>query len=323
VVDVVVADLGDREVEVRLADGRTGVIPRADWDRAHLSASAGSQARAAVLHREDPRGRVAMSASWAAKSDAWHRIEEARDNKEVLSGPVAKEVKGGLVVDLGVRAFLPRSLVGDHSGELAELVGSVVHVTVNEIDRAKDRLVVSRRDALRKERRAAEKDEWAALEAGQRHNATVVAVEDYGAKVRIGQLRGLVHRSELSWSWFDHPSDVVDVGAEVEVVVLDVSRSKRRLGLSLRGVSPNPLEAVEVGDVCDAVVQRVVDYGAFARIEPTGAEGLVHVSELSEIPGQRADQLVVPGEPLRVKVLSVDAERNRLSLSALQANLLG
>ncbi len=327
VVVVTIVEVGDEEVVARLADGRTGVIQRADFDRASLSAEPGAEIRAAVLHREDARGRVHMSASWAAKADAWQRVEAAAEDNSILTGPVTKEVKGGLVVDLGLRAFLPRSHVGElppgsGGGDIASLVGSVVEVTVAEAQRDTDRLVVSRRDAMRRLRRAEEKQQWSRLEVGQRHGGEVVQLLDYGAKVRIGDIVGLVHRSELSWTWFDEPGDVVAVGDEVEVVVLEVSRSRRRLGLSLRAAAPNPIESVEVGTVCDATVERVVDYGAFARIEPSGAEGLVHVSELSEMPGQRADQLVVPGEQLRVKVLSVDTERNRIALSALQANLI-
>lgn len=323
---VTLAEIGDREVEARLADGRTGVIQRTDFDQAGLAVSAGGEIRAAVLHREDSRGRVHMSASWAAKSDAWHRVEEARQSHSILVGPVTKEVKGGLVVDLGLRGFLPRSHVGDlpaaASGGLSSLVGTEVEVTVAEVDRDKDRLVVSRRDAMRRTQRAEEKRQWSEMSAGQRHTGSVVAVLDYGAKVRIGDIVGLVHRSELSWAWFEEPGDVVSVGDDVEVLVLDVSRSRRRLGLSLKATASNPVESVEVGSVCDATIERVVDYGVFARIEPSGAEGLIHVSKLSEMPGQRADQLVVPGEMLRVKVLSVDAERNRISLSALQEDLI-
>ena len=324
--EVTLTEIGEREVQARLADGRTGIIQRTDFDQAGLSAGSGTPIRVAVLRREDSRGRIHLSASWAARFDAWNAVELAAQQRSVLSGKVTKEVKGGLVVDLGLRAFLPRSLVGDlpegSEGSPASLVGSEVEVTVTEVERAKDRLVVSRRDAQRRARRAAEKERWSALKPGQRHTGRVTAVLEYGAKVDIGGVVGLVHRSELSWTWFDEPGDVVAPGDELEVVVLDVSRSRRRLGLSRKAAMENPLQAVEVGAIHDATVDRVVEYGAFARLEPSGAEGLVHVSELSEIPGQRADQLVVPGERLTVKVLSVDPERNRIALSALQANLI-
>lgn len=309
---------GDREVEVRLADGRTGVIPRADFDSVSEPVH-GEVVRAAVLLRDEPRGRVPMSAAWAHKADAWHRIEAARDRGTTLGGRVTTSVKGGFVVDLGVRAFLPRSLVGADPAGGAALVGSDVEVIVDEADRATDRIVVSRIAAQRRARRAAEKAAWAGLQPGHRRRGTVAAVQDYGAKVDLHPLQGLVHRSELSWSHFDHPRDVVSVGDEVDVLVLDVSRSKRRIGLSIRLCSPHPLDAVEVGALVTATVQRVVDFGAFVRLEGSGAEGLLHVSEISPVPGQRADQLVVPGEQLQVKVLSVDKERNRMALSVLAA----
>jgi ribosomal protein S1 len=179
--------------------------------------------------------------------------------------------------------------------------------------------VVSRRDVQRREQRRLEKAAWSDIAVGQSRSGVVVAVEDYGAKVDLEPLRGLIHRSELTWGRMGHPSDVVAVGERVEVLVLEVSRSKRRIALSLRQTRTHPFEGLEPGGMHDAVVVKVLDYGVFVRLEGVGAEGLVHVSELSTIPGARADQLVVPGEQLRVRVLSVDRERNRLALSVLQA----
>jgi len=319
VVDVHLVAVGDREVEVRLADGRPGVVARADFDKAGLGTDrVGTSIRAATLTRDDPKGRVAMSAAWAVQSDAWHAAEQAKADHLTLTGRVVKQIKGGLLVDLGVRAFLPHSMIGEVAGGVEKLVGTDVEVLVHEIDRSGDRLVVSRRDVQRRERRAEEKAAWSAVSKGQRRSGRVVAVEDYGAKVDLDPLRGLVHRSELSWSHFDHPSEVVKVGDQVEVVVLDVNKSRRRIGLSLRQASAHPFDAIEVGQVCTGTVLRVVEYGAFVRIEG-GAEGLVHLSELSEMPASRADHLVAPGEEVRVKVLSFDRERNRMALSARQA----
>jgi ribosomal protein S1 len=320
VVDVTVDAVGDKEVAVRLADGRPGVVARADFDAAgHEPSDVGSVIRGAVLAREDPRDRVVLSASWARKADAWTAVEASRAGGGDLRGTVAAEVKGGLVVDVGVRAFMPRSLVGEVEGGPAALVGTEVAVAVVEADRARDRLVVSRREVQRRGRRDAEKEAWAGLAEGQRRTGRVVSVEDYGAKVALGPLQGLVHRSELSWGRIGHPSEVVAVGDEVEVLVLEVRRTKRRIGLSMRRVAPHPLDGVEVGSVHAGTVTTVVDYGCFVRLDGIGAEGLVHVSEISELPGARADQLVVPGEELTVKVLSVDRERNRLALSVTQA----
>ena len=359
------------EVEVRLADGRTGVVDRRDFPTAP---SVGESVPAAVLSRDDDRrGRVALSHRWARTELAWQRVERARAEHTPLSGRVVKEVKGGVVVDLGLRAFLPTSLIGDieveapvepepepvvepvadaepESALVAEpvvepvaeaeteseteppaadegtapvtvtvsdpsaLVGREVEVLVTEADRAKDRLVVSRRDLQRRRRRQEEKDRLSSVKVGSRVTGRVVSVADYGAVVDLGGLRGLVHRSELAWERFGAPADVVSVGEQVTVEVIDVNRSKKRVSLSLKRTRPDPYGGLEVGQILPATVTRVVDYGAFARLE-SGAEGLIHMSELSEVPGYRPDQLVVPGEELMVKVLNVDTAKHRIGLS--------
>ncbi len=364
VVDVEVTRVDEAEVEVRLADGRTGVVDRRDFAD---PPTVGSTVPAAVLSRDDDRrGRVALSHRWARTELAWQRVEKARSEHTALTGRVVREVKGGLVVDVGLRAFLPTSLigeveipvepaggtaagtatevVGDTGGESAtgdgggsvdgegrseaevtgpktvmiadpsRLVGREVEVLVTEADRDRDRLVVSRRDLLRRRRRHEEKERFGSLKPGTRVTGRVVSVADYGAVVDLGGVRGLVHRSELSWERFATPADVMTVGEEVEVEVLDVNRSKKRVSLSRRNVVPDPYAGVEPGQIIPAVITRVVDYGAFARLE-SGAEGLIHMSELSEVPGYRPDQLVVPGEAITVKVMDVDRKRHRVGLS--------
>lgn len=404
------------EVEVRLADGRTGVIDRRDFQS---PPAVGSTVPAAVLSRDDDRrGRVALSHRWARTELAWQRVEKAKAEHTPLSGRVVKEVKGGVVVDLGLRAFLPTSLIGEieiteetapteaapaepapaeaapaepapteaasaepaatetapaeHAAPAADaepaedpapsedttptddtkptddttptdvdgeteappaepsteaaapvkvrvadpsaLVGREIEVLVTEADRAKDRLVVSRRDLQRRQRRKDEKERWSSLEVGSKVKGRVVSVADYGAVVDLGGLRGLVHRSELSWQRFGEPADVVSVGDQVTVEVLDVNRSKKRVSLSLRRTSPDPYAGIEVGQIVPATITRVVEYGAFAKLE-SGAEGLIHMSELSDVPGYRPDQLVVPGEDVTVKVLNVDRTKHRIGLS--------
>ncbi len=323
IAQVTLVDLGPRQVLVRLADGRTGVIERGDFDDSHLGDVApGDHLAAAVLQREHPDGRVPMSAKWAALTLGWARALRALESREVITGTVEREVKGGFVVHVGIPAFMPRSLVGDHDGSPSALVGDEIEVVVKEADRDADRLVVSRRDARRRARRAAEREQFASLSVGDRHHGQVVEVRDVGAKVRIGDLVGLVHRSELSWNRVGHPREVVSVGDEVEVEVLEASRSKRRLALSLRRTRPHPFDSVSEGETYRAVIQRVLDFGAIAQLADSGAVGLIHRSELSEIPGQRPDQLVVPGEQIQVKVLSVDRSRDKMALSATQATYL-
>lgn len=320
VAQVTLVSVGEREVLVRLADGRTGVIDRADFDDAGLGEPAeGSDLAAAVLQREYPDGRVPMSAKWAARTLGWARVTRALETGEVLTGTVERSIKGGFVVKVGIPAFMPRSLVGDVGGKASELVGTDVEVVVKEVDRNADRVVVSRRDPQRRARRAAEREQYSELSPGQRHNGEVTEVLDVGAKVRIGALVGLVHRSELSWSRVGHPREVVAVGDAVEVEVLEVIRSKRRIALSIRRTMPHPFDSVTVGATYPAVIQRVLEYGAIAEIADTGAVGLIHRSELSVVPGLRPDQLVVPGEEIHVKVLSVDPIKDRMALSAVQA----
>lgn len=347
IVDVEVARVDGAEVEVRLADGRTGVIDRRDFASAP---SIGETVPAAVLSRDDDRrGRVALSHRWARTERAWKAVEQAKKDLTPLTGRVVKEVKGGVVVDVGLRAFLPTSLIGDvelvagsapaadpadgHDADEASiavegpgdatwvpikdpstLVGREIEVLVTEADRDRDRLVVSRRDLQRRQRRAEERERFASLQVGRRVTGRVVSVADYGAVIDLGGVRGLVHRSELSWGRIGSPGDVVSVGDEVTVEVLDLNRAKKRVGLSLRRTTPDPYAGIEVGQIVPVIVTRVVDYGAFARLE-SGAEGLIHMSELSDVPGYRPDQLVVPGEDLVAKVMDVDRDRHRIALS--------
>jgi small subunit ribosomal protein S1 len=269
-----------------------------------------------LLARDDPKGRTALSRSWAMSQRAWERVESARAERAPLTGTVKKVVKGGVVVDLGLRAFLPTSLLPEKgSGDVSDLVGTEVEVLVIEADRAGDRVVVSIRDLERRRRRSQERDLLKNLEAGTKLVGKVVSTADHGAIVDLGGTRGLVHRSELTWGRISRVEDVVTVGDEIEVVVLDVNRSKRRVSLSLRALTPDPYEGVEPGTIHTSTVTRVVEYGAFVRLEPGGAEGLVHISELSDVPGYRPEQLVAPGEQVMVKVLDVDRKRHRLSLS--------
>ena len=317
VVEVTVTAVHEREVEVRLADGRTGVVGRREFESAPV---VGAVVPAALLARDDPKGRVALSHEWARKQLLWDSMDAAKAEHTALRGTLTSVVKGGAVVDLGLRAFLPASMVGEQPGaDPQPLVGTEIDVMVLEVDRAKDRLVVSRRDFLRRERRATERAAYSSLKVGTDVPGTVVSVADFGAVVDLGGVRGLVHRSELTWGHLGSVEDVVSVGDVVTVKVLDVNRSKKKVSLSLRQTQSDPLEGLEVGEVYDGKVTRVVEYGCFVKVESTGAEGLVHLTELTEVGGYRPDQLVSPGERVRVKVLDVDRAKRRVSLSARQA----
>jgi ribosomal protein S1 len=229
---------------------------------------------------------------------------------------VSKKVKGGLVAEVGLRGFVPTSLFSETPGVTPEsLIGTEVSMIVVEIDREADRVVLSIRDAERRQRRAAEREALKALAPGATASGRVVSVAEYGAVVDLGGLRGLIHRSELTWGRLERTEDFVTVGQEVEVLVLEVNKSKRRISLSLRQVQPDPLALIEVGSIHSATVVRVVEYGVFARLDEGGAEGLIHLSELTELYGYRPEELVTPGEQVMVKVLEVNTDRRRMGLS--------
>jgi ribosomal protein S1 len=258
-----------------------------------------------------------------AKARRWDRLAAARTDRASLPGTVVRVVKGGAVVDLdGQRAFLPASLADERPMDLQPLVGTIVDVTVIELDEASDRVVVSRREALRKQRRREQREVLGSLEVGQVVGGVVVGIRDFGAQVDLGGgVRGLIHRTELAWGRPTDVADVVSVGDHIEAVVTEVQRSKKRVALSIRRMTPDPLAEVEVGQVGEAEITRVVEYGAFARFLVGGAEGLIHQSELSELPGARADQLVTPGEVVVAKVIDLDLDRRRMGLSVRQALL--
>jgi ribosomal protein S1 len=319
IVEVTVTASSPERVEVRLADGREGAIERSEL--AGEVPTRDTTVEAALLARTDARGRVLLSQRWAAQHRAWEQVEAAMPERAVLAGRLRANVKGGIAVDLhGLRAFLPTSQFGCSPAEAATLLGTEQELTVLVADRARTRIVVSRREAERRRRRAAEREAFAALEVGRVVHGSVVAVMAHGVQVEVdGGVRGLVRREELSWNRVGDPANHLAVGDPVTAVVTDVSRSRRKLSLSIRRIAPDPFAEVEVGQRDDAVVVSVVEYGAFARLLGSGAEGLVHLSELSEQPGARADQLVMPGETIRVEVIDVDRSRRRLGLSVRRA----
>jgi len=320
-VDVVSAN--DDEVVVKLADGRAGVIARRDAV-AGVTMSPGSTIEAAVLARTDSAGRVLLSQKWAHQQRAWEQIDAAREQGVPMMGIPRRSVKGGVVVELaGLRAFMPASHTDRPAGsDLAVMFDQELEVAVIEVDRAADRIVVSRRDLVRRQRRASEKAAFGSLKVGSTVTGKVATILDFGVQVDLGEgVRGLIHRSELSWSRVTDMSAIVTIGDDVTVTVLEVNRSKRRVGLSLRQTQSDPLATVNVGDIDRAVITSVVEYGAFARMIESGAEGLIHQSELTEQFGLRPDQIVMTGEEVAVKVLDIDTKKRRLGLSIRQAVL--
>ncbi len=310
------------EVVLKLDDGRPAVINRRNIDEAGSDPTTifnvGDRAEGAILAREDPQQRVVLSRSWALKKQAWDKIAAAAEAHEPVSAKVTGVSKNGLVVDVGVRGFVPSSHLSlEPTTDLASFKDQTIQLKVLELDIAKERLVLSRRSLLLKEQRKAVHDLLTGLTVGEERKGTVASLVDYGAFVDLGGVTGLVHLSELSWQRVGHPKHALSVGDEVSVKILDVKVKKRRVSLSIRQLSEDPFAAVPVGEVVTGPVTRLVDFGAF--VDVGGVEGLVHLSEMSEYRVSAPEEVVTPGEEIRVKVLSVDRKRRRIELSIRQA----
>lgn len=311
------------EVELTLEDGRAAVIKRDNFD-AHGTdpttvLSVGDGAEGAILVREDPKSRVVLSRTWALKRKAWATLAAAQTSGDSITAKVTSATKKGLVIDAGVRGFAPAAHVElEPSGNLSAFVGQVLEWRVLEANPTKDRLLLSRRSILMREDRQRVQERLSELKVGDVVKGKVVSIADYGAFVDIGGMNGLVHVSELSWERVRKPSAAVSVGQEVEAKVVEVKIRKRRVGLSIRQLQPDPLGELPVGEVVVGKVTRLVDFGAFVDVGG-GIEGLAHLSELAEFRVTAPEEVVMPGEELRVKILGVDKKRRRVELSVRQA----
>jgi small subunit ribosomal protein S1 len=304
-----------------------GVVPskelsiRHDVDPADV-ANLGEVIEALVLTKEDKDGRLILSKKRAQYERAWGRIEEIMQSGGTIKGPVIEVVKGGLILDIGLRGFLPASLVDlRRVRDLHPFVGQELEAKIIELDRNRNNVVLSRRAFLEESQSEGRKKFLESLQKGERRKGTVSSIVNFGAFVDLGGVDGLIHVSELSWKHVDHPSEVVSVGQEVEVEVLDVDLERERVSLSLKATQEDPWKEFErkyrAGEVIAGQVTKIVPFGAFVRVAQ-GIEGLVHISELSTMHVESPEQIVNVGDQVRVKVIDVDVPRRRISLSMRQ-----
>src|SRR3954464_8429729 len=279
----------------------------------------GEEVDALVLTKEDQEGRLVLSKKRARFEKAWRRIEAAAESGEPVEGNVIEVVKGGLILDLGVRGFLPASLVDIRRvHNLEEFTGQTLECKVIELNRSRNNVVLSRRAVLEEERKEVREQILGRLEPGQVVEGKISNIVDFGAFVDLDGIDGLIHISELSWSHVNHPSEVVSIGDDVRIKVLDIDRDRQRISLGLKQTQEDPWQLVvdnhAPGDVLEGKVTKVVAFGAFVEILP-GVEGLVHISELADHHVESPSEVVEPGTTLNVKILEIDEERRRLSLS--------
>ena len=279
----------------------------------------GEEIDALVLTKEDQEGRLILSKKRARFEKAWRRIERAADSGEPVEGTVIEVVKGGLILDLGVRGFLPASLVDIRRVQnLDEFMGQKLECKVIELNRSRNNVVLSRLAVLEEERKEVRQQILDRLQPGDVVEGQISNIVDFGAFVDLDGMDGLIHISELSWSHVNHPSEMLEIGQTVSVKVLDIDRDRQRISLGLKQTQNDPwqqeLDNYGEGDVVEGRVTKVVTFGAFVEILP-GVEGLVHISELADHHVENPREVVAQGQAVNVKIIEIDGERRRLSLS--------
>ncbi|MEI6571098.1 MAG: 30S ribosomal protein S1 [Actinomycetes bacterium] len=285
--------------------------------------SIGERIEALVLQKEDKEGQLILSKKRAQYERAWGTIEKVKAEEGIVTGLVIEVVKGGLIVDIGLRGFLPASLVDlRRVRDLAPFIGRQLECKIIELDKNRNNVVLSRRGFLEENQREQRDDFLTNLKPGEIREGVVSSVVNFGAFVDLGGMDGLVHVSELSWKHVDHPSSVVTVGDEVTVQVLEVDLSRERISLSLKACQQDPWQEFasghQVGELVYGRVTKLVPFGAFVQVGE-GIEGLVHISEMAVHHVEAPEQVVNGGEELWVKIIDVDLERRRISLSIKQA----
>jgi small subunit ribosomal protein S1 len=329
IVEGVIVKVDRDEVLLDIGYKTEGVIPSRELSIKHdvdpsEVVSVGDEVEALVLQKEDKEGRLILSKKRAQYERAWGTIEKVKEEDGVVTGTVIEVVKGGLILDIGLRGFLPASLVEMRRvRDLQPYVGKEIEAKIIELDKNRNNVVLSRRAWLEQTQSEVRTTFLKELQKGQVRSGVVSSIVNFGAFVDLGGVDGLVHVSELSWKHIDHPSEVVEVGQEVTVEVLDVDMDRERVSLSLKATQEDPWQHFArthaIGQVVPGKVTKLVPFGAFVRVDD-GIEGLVHISELAERHVELPEQVVNVGDDIFVKVIDIDLERRRISLSLKQAN---
>ncbi|MDD3717036.1 MAG: 30S ribosomal protein S1 [Actinomycetota bacterium] len=282
----------------------------------------GDEIDALVLQKEDKEGRLILSKKRAMYERSWNQLEKGMIENEPIEGEVIEVVKGGLILDIGLRGFLPASLIDVHRvKELHSFLGGRLTCKIIEMDRNRNNVVLSRRAFLEETASERRKILLDNLEKGMRVSGKVSSIVSFGAFVNLGGIDGLIHISELSWCHVEKPSEVLSVGDEVDVEILEVDKERERISLSLKACQADPWEQlsrdVQVGEVINGTVTKLVPFGAFVQVRP-GIEGLIHISELSRRHVEQPDEVVSVSQEIEVKVIDIDIDRRRISLSLKQ-----
>jgi len=328
----IVVKIDRDEVLLDIGYKTEGVIPsrelsiKHDIDPSEI-VKPGDRIEALVLQKEDKEGRLILSKKRAQYERAWGDIEKVKNEDGIVKGHVIEVVKGGLIVDIGLRGFLPASLVEMRRvRDLSPYIGKDIEAKIIELDKNRNNVVLSRRAWLEQTQSAVRSTFLNQLQKGQIRTGQISSIVNFGAFVDLGGVDGLVHVSELSWKHIEHPSEVVEVGQEVTVEVLEVDMERERVSLSLKSTQEDPWQQFsrshQINQVVPGKVTKLVPFGAFIRVAD-GIEGLVHISELSENQVEIPEQVVQVNQEVTVKIIDIDLERRRISLSVKQAGEKG
>ena len=335
----VIVDKRSNELLVDIGFKSEGIVNSREIERlgdTALSLGIGDEIPVYVI-REDREGNVLLSVSRALAEKDWERAEELMESQDIFDGTVAACNRGGVIVKLGqVRGFVPasqlsstsqsQSIEEEESGSddrWSNLMGNPLKLKVIDIDRNRNRLILSERLAMREWRRQQKEQLLESLKEGDVYDGVISSIADFGAFVDLGGADGLIHLSELSWNRVSHPSEVVAVGEKVKVQILSVDLERRRIGLSLRRLQPQPWDLVddmyEVGQIVTGRITKLVNFGAFARLDDSGVEGLIHISELSNQRVNHPKEVVAEGEEHQLRIIRIDTDKQRMGLSLKQA----
>jgi len=322
--DQIIVDIGSK---------REGIVPATDLEKLGKEfvdrIRVGDEISVYVLKPESREGEIIVSINMARQMKDWERARQLKESEEIIEGKVVGYNKGGLLVDFGsLQGFVPRSHIvsastrtefgSHHQDQLGQMVGQALPLKVIEVNPRQRRLILSERAAWKEWRRVQKERLLEDLQEGDVRRGTVTSLTNFGAFVDLGGADGLIHVSELSWDRGKKPEDVLQVGQEVRVKVIHVDRERKRIGLSLKQLKPDPWEGIEdryvIGQYVDAEITNLTKFGAFARLEE-GVEGLIHISELTDAKIEHPSQVVQPGQVVTVQIINLDGERRRVGLS--------
>ncbi|MFV9510704.1 30S ribosomal protein S1 [Tepidibacillus sp. LV47] len=323
-----VIKIEDKQAIIDVGYKFDGILPIGEVSNIHIekieeAIQVGDELELKVLRINDEEKKLILSKRAVDREKAWKILQKRMDSNEVFEVKVAEIVKGGLLVDVGVRGFIPASLVGNHYIEdLSDFKGKTLRVKIVELNPEKNRVILSQKDVLEEEEKEKKKALFLKFHVGDITEGTVRKITDFGAFVDIGGIDGLVHISEISWDRVAKPSDLLKIGQKVKVKIIRLDPENEKISLSIKETEPSPwdkaMEILKINEIYRGTVKRLTSFGAFVEVLP-GVEGLVHISQITNRHIGQPSEVLKAGQQVNVKVLDIDREKERLSLSIKEA----